>query len=106
MKKNIYTLNVIHASIEDTVCLDTYAFNTIEEAMEKFKTEEKEWIQGFKKREVEENGMTEAEFEKWLLDAIDVDMQHAEGLYKSYIYCDGDEKIFAIEKHEIDITVI
>lgn len=106
MKRNIFTLNIIYTSMEDTVGLDTYVFDTMEKAMSKFETEEEKWLQEQKHRKTRIWGITEEEFEEWISKALDINAQHDGGLYKNYIYDDGDEKVFAIEKHEIDTDTL
>ena len=102
MKKNIFVLNIIYTSIEDTVGLDTYVFNSFKEAVNKYRTEELEWLEGQKHR----LGMNDEEIDQWISEHLHQDIHYIEGLYRTYIYDDGDEKVFAIEKHEIDTGVL
>lgn len=101
----IYVLTIVQASIEDTVCLDTYVFNNIEEAKAKAEAEEKEWIEMHRTVKHDVWDMTDENFEKWILDSLQDDLSHPEGMYKSYIYDDGEEKVFSIECHDMQINI-
>lgn len=97
----IYVLTIIQASHEDTVCLDTYVFNNLQDAKEKLNKEEYYWIELHKiiKRDIWD--MSDTDFNKWLEESLIDDLDNQNGIYKSYVYDDGEEKVFSIESFDI-----
>lgn len=100
----IFAVNKIWADMTEACEHNTKLFIDLGKAREYILEQEKNWIE-LRKKNMIEDGMSEEEFEDWITESLNEDIDNNDGIYKHYIYGDGEEKIFELMGEDIEAGV-
>lgn len=98
-----YAVNIIWTDIQEMAEHSTRVFLDLDKARKFCLDSEKDWLNNKQDYLIGDSpDVTDEQIEEWRIDSLQEDIDSNEGIYKHYVYGEGEEKIFELTSDEVD----
>lgn len=97
---NAYSVTVVDVSMMEESSVSTKVFGSKEKAEEYLNKKINKFKAEITKMEIDDPNF---DIEKWIKENLSINVENDNYVYQHYIYYEGEEKIFELMRHEIEV---